>query len=136
MTVVVTAAPAHAADGWQRTNDVDDSKFDNDYYKRCEYIDGGIRDHATGCFQPYGDWVWLEDQFANNMPVGVVWGYSGPGGSRSGVIYNDRGTDAGMTNLNKNFREGGTFTFKVCEVDIPRNMVKTQTCSYPASVTT
>ncbi|WP_434441777.1 hypothetical protein [Lentzea sp. E54] len=63
-------------------------------------------------------------------------GYSGPGESRRGAVFNDRGTDSGMTNLNKNFHEGGTFTFEVCEVDIPNNRVKTQTCSNPASVTT
>ncbi|MGC7095382.1 hypothetical protein ACPZ19_12005 [Amycolatopsis lurida] len=130
--MVFTAGPAQAADGWQRTNDVADSSFNNGHSKRCVSVSG----KSTGCFQPYGDWVWLRDLSANNVPVGIDWEYEGSSGERSGLIYNDHGTTAGMTNLNKNFTEGGNFYFRVCEVDLSSGEIDLETCSSIAIVTT
>ncbi|GGT91905.1 hypothetical protein GCM10010272_40990 [Streptomyces lateritius] len=122
--VLTAAAPATAADGWQRTGDVSESAYGNGYAKKCARTGYG-----EACFQGYGEWIWLRDLYANGRPVAMDWYYNGPSGLRSGVAYWDGSATAGWTNLNKSFDEDGDFNFRVCEVDLGAGDVVRDTCS-------
>ncbi|MFD3525135.1 hypothetical protein [Streptomyces sp. NPDC058653] len=131
-----TATDAAAADGLQATTQ--DSNYSNGYAKVCSYSgDQVLFDTGQGCFQPYGDWVWVRDLDANGIPVGVDWTYYPPNGGapRSGLIYNSSGKDSGWGSVNKNFAEGGTFTWQTCEVTTSGH-VYSGTCSESRSQTT
>ncbi|WP_432089500.1 hypothetical protein [Streptomyces sp. bgisy095] len=108
-----TASPASAADGVQRASVVGGGGPQDS--RAC-----GLEDwNATACFEPYGEWFWLKDEDADNLPVAIKWSYSNPGyPSRSGVIYNDHGKAAGWTNVNKSFEEYGTITYELCEFNV------------------
>lgn len=125
-----TATDAAAADGWQAATQ--DSNYNNGYAKYCSYSgDQVLFDTGQGCFQPYGDWVWIRDLDANGIPVGVSWSYYPPNGgaSRHGLIYNSAGKDSGWGSVNKNFVEGGTFSWQTCEVNVSAGTVYGATCS-------
>ncbi|MFH8476573.1 hypothetical protein [Streptomyces sp. NPDC018000] len=134
MGLALSTGTDAAADGWQATTDVSDSSYNNGYAKECSYSgDQVLFDTGQGCFQPYGDWVWIRDLDANGIPVGITWTYYPPAGSggsvRSGVIYNSSGKDSGWGNVNKNFIEGGTFSWQTCEVNVSTGTVYSGTCS-------
>ncbi|MFC9914497.1 hypothetical protein [Streptomyces sp. NPDC059862] len=127
----ITAAPATAADGWQKTVDVSESSYSNGESKRCATSGNG-----QACFQAYGEWFWLRDSYVNGEPIAMDWYVETSAGVRSGVAYWNGGSAAGWTNLNKSFDEGYTITFRVCEVDIPTEWVYEDTCSSWTSTTT
>ncbi|MGW1412280.1 hypothetical protein [Streptomyces sp. NPDC002403] len=131
-----TATPAAAADGWQPATDVMDSSYNNGYSKECTYSGADFFETGEGCFQPYGEWVWIRDLDANNFPVGVSWSWTGGSTSRSGVIYFTGGKAAGWANVNKSFAEGGTFTWNVCEVNTAKRTIYYNTCGPSQSTTT
>lgn len=122
-----TAAPASAADGWQRTTP--DSSYNNGRAKTCALANPWGIDRAKGCFQPYGEWIWLQDLSSNNEPVGLQWWYTYGSSARSGVAYWNGTATAGWTSLNKSFTDGGEFRFRVCEVNLSTGRVVEATCS-------
>ncbi|CCH30694.1 hypothetical protein ABZ816_00320 [Actinosynnema sp. NPDC047251] len=123
---LATASPAMAADGWQRTTNVSDDEYNNGRAKVCALANPWGIDRAKACFQPHGEWFWLNDLSSNNEPAGMDW-YSG---NRSGVAYWDGSAQAGWTNLNKSFSvEGQRFTFRACEVNLSTRRVVESTCS-------
>jgi hypothetical protein len=113
--VLGSAGPAAAADGWQSTQNVPDSEFNNGHVKKClsDYYNGRI------CFQPYGDYFWLKDENANGLPIAVEWNLYTPNyddTGRGGVIYDAHGADAGWTRTNKDFPEGYVLEMRGCDV--------------------
>lgn len=123
LALALAGSPASAADGLQRTNDT--SVAPDPRTVTC------IEQMWVGdaCFQPHGEWFWLQDTNAEGEPVAINWNYQGIGGPRSGVIYNDRGVAAGWTNLNKSFDENGHVTFTVCNIDLSTDELSW--CSLP-----
>ncbi|MEV4535219.1 hypothetical protein AB0J82_15445 [Asanoa sp. NPDC049518] len=129
-TVIASGSPASAADGWQRAGVVSEQDA-------VEPLHCHPSDYAVGCFQPYGEWIWLYDTSANNIPVAVKWNFRPKGSStvsRSGVVYNDRGMAAGYTAINKSFGDGGIFSFQTCQADLPTKTTKD--CNEVLRVTT
>ncbi|GAA2348383.1 hypothetical protein OKJ48_21015 [Streptomyces kunmingensis] len=123
LAVGLAGSPASAADGLQRTTD---TSVGPDPSKVTCVEQAFVGD---ACFQPHGEWFWLQDTHAEGEPVAIEWDYRGIGGPRSGVIYNDRGVAAGWTNLNKSFDESGHVTFSVCNIDL--NTKELSWCSLP-----
>ncbi|CAL9342641.1 hypothetical protein AB0K66_19560 [Streptomyces werraensis] len=120
----VAASPASAADGWQATADADDSTFGQHPYE-CDDFAGG-----EACFQPYGEWFWVRDLSADNLPVAMVWSYSDDFGSRQGVAYDTLGKARGWTNLNKSFEEYGSLFWQVCSVtSVAKKQINWNSCS-------
>lgn len=135
---LVSAAPVTTADGRQYTSNVPDSSYGNGYAKECEFADGDtwVGQHGTGCFQPYGEIVWVKDEDANNTPVVVDWDYFGLDNSyRDGMIIDMVGAADGWTTENKSFDEG-TFNFRVSEWSTTRKAVISGTCGAWQQATT
>lgn len=127
----IATSPASAADGWQATSDADDSTFGR-YDYECDDFGGG-----EACFQPYGEWFWIRDLDADNLPVAMEWSYHGDGAPRFGVAYNTLGKARGWTNLNKSFPENGMLHWNVCSViSVANKKIDYSTCSDGQSMPT
>ncbi|MFD7768883.1 hypothetical protein [Streptomyces sp. NPDC059787] len=127
----IATSPASAADGWQATSDVSDSTF-GQYDYECDDFAGG-----EACFQPHGEWFWVRDLSADNLPVAMVWSYSDDSTYRSGVAYDTLGKAKGWTNLNKSFPEDGLLFWQACLVtSVAGRQIDYDSCGYGQSMYT
>ncbi|MFI8952823.1 hypothetical protein ACIGO6_41035 [Streptomyces sp. NPDC053750] len=103
--------PASAADGVQRATPTSSSPNSGS----CAVSDWD----GTACFEGYGEWFYLLDDYDDHVPIAIKWEHQKLDGTwRRGVIYNDYGPDAGWTSVNKSFEENGFVTYWLCDFDV------------------
>ncbi|MGC4876039.1 hypothetical protein ACLQ26_07130 [Micromonospora sp. DT43] len=115
LALAALAAPASAADGWQRASVTSDSPSRDARCSDVSFV-------GEGCFEGYGEWFWLRDTNADDEPVVIHWTHRTFNGTlREGYIYANQGKAAGWTKINKSFEEGLFIYFEVCNADLARH---------------
>jgi hypothetical protein len=118
-TLAMLAPPAHAAE-------------DPTTYKRAtRAYSGYVYEAGAAYFQPYGEWLVINDWKADGAGVRVYYMYNYTGWHSK---TNARGSSAGSMEVNLDYPEGKPFQFYVCLEDA--GLTIPQTCSSSVKVLT
>lgn len=95
--------------------------WNTDHPKKCV-------DHiwVDACIQPYGDIIWVKDNYADDRSVGVLW--EDLDGPREGRCYDFLSANADWTACNKDFPEGHEIRWTVGYVNLETNAWVWEAC--------